>query len=390
MLTTALRTLLILCALSIQQYPISAVASDPLVARDWHFTLYRTWGLAPPQADNAGKIIAYLPERYLVLPMDARPVTFAGQPYLRVLTIDGVETLVTPDVVSSGSFGRLVGNHDLIFHVPYALCSNPECLPSDSVLSARGDAYRLVGQLNGWWHIRALRDGQRLDAYLSAAELERLIESGLVTDLNQLLPSYHIEKLRLSMLDTDCGEVRAQGDHLPVFASDSAARRVSEMLQLGVLDDTGLRMQTDYGAEGYQHSFYLYRVTPTTASAGSPFEVAMEYITKCKYADAMSSTTLFIEHARYSDSRNLFNNEPLVIDIPAHLFRTPENLHAYTGAAYMISINKPEHFERAMEILTGKIGDRSLVGYVLTELNRSCRSDMRVPFSGSACRVYDY
>ena len=86
----------------------------------------------------------------------------------------------------------------------------------------------------------------------------------------------------------------------------------------------------------------------------------------------------------------LINGEPVQVDIPSHLFNTPQDLLQYTNDAYMISINKPEHFESAIEIFTAKIGDRALAGYILTELNRSCRSGMRIQYSGSACRIYDY
>ena len=56
----------------------------------------------------------------------------------------------------------------------------------------------------------------------------------------------------------------------------------------------------------------------------------------------------------------------------------------------MIGINKPEHFERALSILSDKLGDPALAGYMPSELNRSCRSEMRVQYSGSVYRIYDY
>jgi hypothetical protein len=113
--------------------------------------------------------------------------------------------------------------------------------------------------------------------------------------------------------------------------------------------------------------------------------------TKCAtLGNSKQTVETFIEHAVFVNSRNLINGEPVQVDIPSHLFNTPQDLLQYKNDAYMISINKPEHFQSAIEILTAKTGDRTLAGYILTELNRNCRSEMRIQYSGSACGIYDY
>ena len=67
-------------------------------------------------------------------------------------------------------------------------------------------------------------------------------------------------------------------------------------------------------------------------------------------------------------------------------FGTPRDLLDLTNSPYMLSINKMGHFSRALEILSLKIDDRTLAGYAITELNRSCNSRERA--NNSRCLSY--
>jgi hypothetical protein len=79
---------------------------------------------------------------------------------------------------------------------------------------------------------------------------------------------------------------------------------------------------------------------------------------------------LYFENVTFKSSRR---DIPIKIDINDDGFRTPKTLRDLTGAPYLISINDYAHFERVIANLSNKIGDRTLAGYALSELNVSCK-----------------
>lgn len=104
---------------------------------------------------------------------------------------------------------------------------------------------------------------------------------------------------------------------------------------------------------------------------------------ECRTGDLGDVTRSYIELVTIGSSRRTDT-----VEITIDEFGTPKDLLDLTGSPYMISINKPSHFTRALEILSRKIEDRTLAGYAITELNRSCGSSARS--NDGRCLSYEY
>ncbi len=378
------------------------LACPALLAQDYsdaRYALYRTWALAPPESDSAFKIISYIPESYLLFLSDSEPVSVSGQLYRRALTQDGVEVLVHSEAISDLSFQRSVGDHQVIFNADYLLCKTVGCSPKLGVdwLVARGEAYRIVASSQSLITLRGTRNGEVVEGYVPRSELDYLTRIGKVTRADQPQPKYRIDKYLAPGLATSCGESRQVGDLIELDEGDDVVRDIVKLIPVAELEgETGqehLKVTSTYGGPGYANRFYLYRIrnnTTVLAEDEGYFEVAAAFKIDCTSRSGGAYTENFIQHMTLMNSKNVFNGRTIANEISMDYFDTPRNLREFTGDAYMISINKPEHFQRALEILTSRIGDRQLSGYLLTELNRSCRSDMRNPYSQSVCVSYEY
>lgn len=389
-----------LCALALNSN------AQGVLDENHHYTLYRSWALAPSSSENPFKIIAYLPEGYLFKVLEYDSEVVSGSYYSRVLTQDGVEALLYTGAISDWTFRQAVGGHELIFNGRYQLCKTPGCEKnSESVWQvARSEAFKIIEE-GVRVKISANRNGMRVDGYLSASELRELSDRGLVTRTDHILPRYNIKKSKSSLLTTTCGQQHSTSERIQLTEGDQISGRLIELLNMGEAVERGERedelsnsedieLARGYGGDGYLYSFYLYQVEDRSEPVDSEdrfFDVAAGFKISCvSMGDSGQYSKTYIDHMLFVNERNQINGKPFEVEISSGLFNTPRDIREYTGDAYMISINKPEHFERAIEILTGKIGDRTLAGYMLTELNRSCRSDMRVQYSGSVCRIYDY
>lgn len=375
------------------------------VLDDPHYTLYRTWALSPATAESPFKITTFLPEGYLfhVLERDAQVVS--NNRYSLVLTQDGVEALLYSGAISHTSFNQSVGDHELIFNTPYRLCRTAFCNKTQDGTWAigRSDAFKIVREQSSssssLVKIKATRGWEIIEGYLSGEELAELTELGLVTRTDRVLPRYRITKSKSDALSTSCGEKRSVSDVLKISSADRTSFRLAKLLRMNANDlleaDAGqIELTRDYGSDGYQYSFYLYEIEDRGEPEGSEtrfFQAAAGFKISCSQNHRFNTQTKdYIDHMVFVNSRNQINGQPVEVNLSSNLFNTPRDIRQYTGDAYMISINKPEHFEQAIEILSKKIGDRTLAGYMLSELNRSCRSELRVQYSGSVCRIYDY
>jgi len=332
-----------------------------------------------------------------------------------VLTQDGVKVLLYSGVISDLTFRQTVGDHELIFNSRYQLCKTIHCTSLNENANrntwaiARSEAFKIVEETNSNQQslikIKATRGWEIIEGYLSQIELDELVAKGIVTRTDQLLPKYLIKKTKSSALSTSCGE----SDVIEISENDHVANRLIDLLQMGVevpeekgmkesvqkqIDKKRIELTKDYGTKDYLYAFYLYEIEDRTVAENSDqrfFQAASGLKISCTDNKTLGTPTKdYIDHAIFVNSRNQFNGEPFIVDISSRLFNTPRDIRQYTSDAYMISINKPEHFEQSIKILSDKIGDRTLAGYMLTELNRSCRSELRVQYSGSVCRIYDY
>lgn len=366
---------------------------------DERYATYRTWALAPPGTEDAYKIVSYIPESYLLFLSDDSPVYVSGQEYRLAMTQDGVQVLVFAEAISELSFERSVGDHQVIFNADYLMCKQTGCSPSLETdwLVARGEAYRIVAASQNLITLRGTRGGQVIEGFVPRSELDYLTRIGRVTRIDQPQPKYQIDKFQAASLATSCGEVRAEGAVLEIGIDDEIDQRILELIPVAELEGEGegenYKVTSAYGGSGYTNAFYLYKIrnyeTVLEEDEGY-FEVAIALKTDCTLYEDGSYTENFIQHMTLMNSKNFFNGRPIANEISIDFFDTPRDLREHTGDAYMISVNRPEHFQRALEILTNRIGDRQLSGYLLTELNRSCRSSMRNPYSQGPCVVYSY
>ena len=372
---------------------------------DSRYATYRTWALGPPGGENAYKIISYIPESYLMYLSEADPIYVSGQEYRLAKTQDGVEVLVFSEAISELSFERSVGDHQVIFNADYLLCKEAGCSPELETdwLVARGEAYRIVASSQNMVTLRGTRGGQIIEGFVTQSELDYLARIGRITRADQPQPRYQIDKFQAPALSTTCGQTRQTGELISLPDDDEVIRSIIGLIpvaEIGIegaegelADSDTLRITSSYGGAGYANSFYFYRIRNHTTVLDADegyFEVAVALKIDCTLYEDGSYTENFIQHMTLMNSKNVFNGRPIANEISMDFFDTPRDLREYTGDAYMISINRPEHFQRALEILTNRIGDRQLSGYILTELNRSCRSSMRNPYSQSPCVTYDY
>ncbi|MFX4226723.1 MAG: hypothetical protein ACFHHU_02145 [Porticoccaceae bacterium] len=358
---------------------------------DLHYTLYRTWALAPAESENAFKIVAFLPEAYLFRVLQPDTEQLSGNNYSQVITQDGVEVLLYSDAISDWTFRQAVGSHEIIFNSPYRLCKTPAC---DKILEeqvwqiARGEAFKITGDdldYSDMVQISATRGNAILRGYIPREELEALSQNGIITRTDRRVPRYAFQRYKSDTLGTQCGEQIESGEIRPLIEGDRHSKDLAQLLKMGKPAGDGIEIQKSYGGEGYQYSFYLYEVEDQAWEAESPeryFQMAAGFKTRCMpLGNSGQSVETFIEHVVFVNSRNRINGEPVQVDIPSNLFGTPQDLLQYTNDAYMISINKPEHFERAIEILDPKNWRPDIGGLCVD------RTQPELPI-GVACTVF--
>jgi|MEHZ01.1.fsa_nt_MEHZ010167950.1_3 hypothetical protein len=382
------------------------------------YATYRNWALAPPWKEHGYKIVSFIPESYLLYLSDAEPVTVSNQQYTLALTQDGVEVLVHPRSISELSFQQSVGDHQVIFNSDFLLCKTRGCTAAlaNDWLVARGEAYKITAEEGNTITLLGTRGSQTLTGYIQRTDLDHLERIGKITRTDRMHPRYNIEKRQSGVLATSCGETKAVGDLIDLPNNDTTVEGILSLLSVAQInrcmagDMTEQPLEEDaeqsapasldqveivsaYGGEGYRNTFYLYEVEDLSQSLESDerfFDVAVALKIDYSLEEGGGIRENYIEHMTLMNSKNVFNGRPIANEISMDYFNTPLDLQEYTGDAYMISINKLEHFERALEILSNRIGDPELSGYMLTELNRSCRSEMRNPYSQSKCITYDY
>ncbi len=354
-----------------------------------YYVVFETWGLATSPLETGLKIVSFLPERYLLYidNRDAREEAF-GREYLRAVTQDGVNVLVNPDDVSRSTFRERIGTHEVIFNSEFSLCKSPGCRPiDDNAWSiARGDAFNIVATDENGFHTLEGRRDELFRGYISETELNEWKQHGQITRADEPHPRYDIDKRRAATLATRCGELRRVNDLYLLESDDAATERVLNQLRVAEIDDGRIKVTTEYGAAGRMYEFFSYHIEDHEARAPSErfFRMAAAFRYVCRTGDLGVVTREYIEGVVLSSSRRTD-----VVEIEIDDFGTPKNLLELTDSPYMISINKPSHFFRALEIISREIRDRTLAGYLVTELNRSCRSVERAN-RNSRCRSYEY
>ena len=355
-----------------------------------YYVTFKTWALATPSLETGLKVVSFLPRRYLLYieDRDAREEWF-GVSYLRAVTQDGVNVLVDPDSVSRKTFRQWIGTHEVIFNSEFLLCKHQGCRPSDVTAWSidRGDAFQIAATEKGVHRLEGQRDGP-FHGFISVTELEDLKQRGLITRVDESHPRYSIEKRRVPALATKCGETRPAGNLYPLELSDfDATTAVLKQLKIALVDGERVKVTADYGERARMYEFFSYQIEDHEEPPGSPdrfFDVAAGIKYVCRIGDLGIVTRQYIEVVTLGSSRRAETVEIRIED-----FGTPKDLLELTDSPYMISINKPSHFSRALDILSSKIKDRTLAGYAITELNRSCRSLERAN-PKSKCLSYEY
>ena len=364
--------------------PLSAQGDDSP-----YYVVFKTWALATPPQETGLKAVSFLPRGYLLYieDRDARERPF-DEAYLPAVTQDGVEVLVHPDSVSKSTFRQRIGAHEVIFNSEFLLCKEWGCRPNDVTAWSidRGDAFHIGATERGFYRLDGQRD-EPFHGFISVAELNELKQRGQVTRVDDPHPRYRVRKQRVPALATTCGEIRQQSDLYPLESEHVATATVLERLKIAEIVGEWVKVTNDYGAADRMYEFFDYRIEDHEEPEGSPdrfFHVVAGFRYACHIGDLGDVTRNYIETVTLGSSRR-----PENVTIRIEDFGTPKDLRLLTASPYMISINKPSHFFRALEILSLKIDDRTLAGYAITELNRSCRSEERAN-SKSKCLSYEY
>jgi hypothetical protein len=366
-----------------------------------YYTVYRTWAIAPRDTHNAGKIIAFLPRRYLLHVENRHSFDkISGKEYVRATTQDGADVLVLNDSVSRRPYSQSIGRHEVIFNIGFHLCKATGCVTDEDTTFPvqRGDAFEIdatKGQ-DGFFYLKGSRPDGEFGGYISKEVLSTMEQVGQITRADDPHPRYKIDKFKSELLELSCGEKLEHRDYRKNIRDNDTRvddpiiieRILQRIPTLGKFSNDKFTASADIGEDNYRHEIYLYQIEDRAVKSEHEFknfDVAVAVKIRCDSAGYGGKRDKYIEEATLFSQRKA---EP--IDFSIEEFKTPKDLIQYTGSAYMLSINNESQFNKALERLSRKIEDRTLAGFVLTELNRSCRSKMRRLDSNSACIKYSY
>ena len=354
-----------------------------------YYVVFKTWAVAEVPLETGLKLVSFLPRRYLLYIMDReKREKWYGEEYLRAVTQDGATVLVDPDSVSRSTFRQRIGSHEVIFNSEFLLCKERGCRPSDVTVWPidRGDAFHIQETDDGFHKLEGQRD-EPFHGYITVSDLKDLEERGRITRADAPHPRYRVEKRRASTLATECGDERSVNDIFPLKPEDDASPIVLELLKFAQVDGDRVKVTKSYGGPGQMYEFFSYQIEDLEEQEDAPnrfFNMAISFKYACDTGELGRVTRNYIEVVTLGTSRRTDT-----VEIKIEEFDTPKDLIDLTNSPYMISINKPSHFSRALEILSQKIQDRPLAGYAITELNRSCRSSARTN-RDSKCLSYEY
>lgn len=357
-----------------------------------YYTRNHTWALSTEIKETLERNIyprnAFLPSRYLLY-IDDRSKTYSisDESFIRATTQDGVNVYVLEKHVSKKPFLTSVGTHEIIFNSAYQLCNIKPCsTPKEGNIFpiSRGDAFTIIDRDGGYFEIEGGKE-EPVTGFITEQTLKELVQHGMITRTDHRHPRYAITKRRINSLSVSCGTplqgtIQIDNDNL------DDVKFVTESFDLGTLDRSAQQLilptGRDYGGIDESIDFFLYSIIDTEKN--EKFSVAAVYTTQCEDVDFQGVRNLYYKSVTFKSSR---------IDQPVKIrfddFDTPKTLRDLTGAPYLISINEYSHFEAVMKKLSKKIGDRTLAGFALSEINVSCRFAARQNPSGD-CRGYSY
>jgi hypothetical protein len=355
-----------------------------------YFTRNHTWALSAELKQTAENRIyprtAFLPSRYLLYIDDRNQTTdISGELYIKATTQDGVDVYVLSEHVSKRPFSKSIGTHEIIFNSAYQLCNTKPCdspKQSNIIPVSRGDAFSIVDSDSGFVEVKGGKD-EPVFGFITETKITQLIEQGLITRTDHKHPPYDITKYKMKSLSKKCGDVLT--GYVDIVDDKLAdIEFVVESFDLGNIngDQVVISNNAKYGGEGYALDFYNYAITDKETQ--EKFSVAAVYKIKCIVAQFKKAKRLYHESVTFKSSR-----EVDAISMTIEEFGTPIKLRDLTGAPYLVSINEYSHFEAIMKKLSQKIGDRTLAGFALNELNVSCRFIER-QIDGGICRSYGY
>jgi hypothetical protein len=352
-----------------------------------YYTKFHTWALSTTIAYEIYPRVAFLPSRYLLYVDNRLKIKVIGnQEYIKAITQDGVEVYVLSDYVSKDTFIKSVGNHEIIFNSQYQLCNKAPCdNPEENEIWPiyRGDAFSIVkSDVDGFVKIKGRKE-EPITGYITPKKLVELQSNGQLTRSDQVHPRYKVKKSLLSNFSTACGQENS-GPILLVDKQKEIIEFILKSFDMGTISDSKIHLTSAYGEKDYLFDFYHYDISDV--DTGDKFQVAAIYKFYCKKPAIGKMKKIYISNVIFKSSRKV---DPIEIDIDEKAFQTSKKLRDHTGAPYLISINSYNHFERIIDSLSKRIGDRTLAGYALSELNVSCRFSQRIKKDGP-CFEYDY
>ncbi len=357
-----------------------------------YYTLNHTWALGADVKETLERNIyprnAFLPSRYLLY-IDDRSKTYliSKESFVRATTQDGVEVYVLEKHVSRKPFNISVGTHEIIFNSAYHLCNIKPCSnPKEENIFpiSRGDAFTIIEQAGGYYKVKGGKE-EPIVGYITEQVLEESVQHGMITRTDDRHPRYRISKHAISSISLSCGE---KLQSVKQINEDELVhvKFIAKSFGLGFVDTAKEQLKLPpgrvYGQTNQALDFFVYSVSDIVKN--EDFKVAAVFTIHCENKDFKGPRNLYFESVTFKSSRL---DEPVQIKVDD--FTTPTDLRDYTGAPYLISINEYSHFESAVKKLSEKVGDRTLAGFALSEINVSCRFSERRN-KNSKCRSYSY
>ena len=213
--------------------------------------------------------------------------------------------------------------------------------------------------------------------------MDELNHKSVVTYATLRHPRYGLTSADAKNINTECGEeIRKNNKKSVDVISDTEQKLITAFRLADIGNQNVIKFKRDYGGENKEVIYRLYNVVDRRVQPNIETAYAAQIVYKCDGNDILRKR-LFIE------SVSIINTGTG----SAQSFRpdgTPDDLHEYTGAPYLYSVNNSRQYFLLMDKLSEKFESRALAGYFLAGFNRSCRGKDRKRVKSCQHRAYEF
>lgn len=362
----------------------TALAGEPHWAKEEGFGL----AVIGEQEQEQYVVTTFIPRSLLLYDVDPEGPPALGKGYASATTLDGVRVYMLKENISSKTFSKGRGRHELIFHAPATLCKIVQCDKSDDTQVWRisaGEAFKIVDTLPipaaEIYTLVSHRHGEEIRAFLPHSILNDLIAKRIVTRSDFDHPKYDISRTDSAAANTKCGVPISKELTLPSLSpTDKLVIGKFELGEVGSqFGNTIINFTKDYGGEQEAFRFFVYHVEER--ANGEKFKIVAAVVYECRRESFFNEKMLRIKHVELLVLGQRQNSYLL------EAFKTPSGLIDFTKAPYLWSVNNYAQYLQLIERVSEKLHSPSLAGFFISEYNRSCPSDLR---SDPRCSGHSY